>query len=186
MFTKFLRMTSALLPTAACLTLSSGCASTDKSTRTNESRRNTTYVASRSETPLYPPRQQSVNDTSYSTRQSYDSNMQTHTVAAPSVADQTRAHAAESRYGPGLATAESQQSHVTVVSAKEPPLTRVETPSHTPGREEFWVGGHWVADASGFSWQPGRIEQLRPGELFVAGGWQNSPQGWEFTPEYWR
>ena len=80
----------------------------------------------------------------------------------------------------------TQHDRVTVVSADRPPLVKVETPSRKIGEDEFWVGGHWVAAATGFIWKEGRIERDRPGELFAAGGWAASSRGWEYTPEYWR
>lgn len=73
-----------------------------------------------------------------------------------------------------------------LVSAVEPPPTLVETPSRTPNGDEFWVGGHWLVDASGFAWQAGRIEQSRPDELYVTGYWAPTARGWEYTEEYWR
>jgi hypothetical protein len=72
------------------------------------------------------------------------------------------------------------------ISAVEPPLTLVETPSHTPSHDEFWVGGHWLADAGEFAWQAGRIEQYRPGSLYAPGRWTPTARGWEYTEEYWR
>jgi hypothetical protein len=80
----------------------------------------------------------------------------------------------------------SQNDRVTVVSADQPPLLKVETPLHPINyQDEFWVGGHWVAAPGGFTWEAGRIERYRAGELFGPAVWSNSSRGWEFTPERW-
>lgn len=80
----------------------------------------------------------------------------------------------------------AQRARVTLVAMEEPPLGRAETPSHEPRDGEFWVAGTWRGETGQFVWQHGRIERERTGELYVPANWVAAPQGWEFTPEYWR
>jgi len=51
---------------------------------------------------------------------------------------------------------------------------------------EFWISGIWRSESGQFIWQPGHLEPNRPGQLYIPAYWAQSPQGWEFTPAYWR
>jgi len=162
------------------LALSGGCASSQSKPMQTASYRNDSTVVAMQQSPT-------VGNDGYRTMQPSVANTQVRTDAYVQTSDGRVARVADASTAPGIESSASRAGRVTVTSANEPPETKVETPSHTPNDNEFWVGGHWVADSSGrFDWQPGRVEQLRPGQLFVGGGWAATPQGWEFTPEYWR
>ncbi len=88
--------------------------------------------------------------------------------------------------GVGATTVEEQRSRVTAVMAEAPPLTLIATPPYEPRNGEFWVAGHWRPDGDDYVWEPGRIEQDRPGRLFVPANLVQTERGWEYTPEYWR
>ena len=109
-----------------------------------------------------------------------------HTEPSFSENNTRTAQASESIRSTGASTAGESRNAVTLVTAEEPPLTRNETPSHEPRTGEFWVAGNWRSSSNGFVWESGRIEQDRPGLLFVPATWNPSQGGWEYTPEYWR
>ena len=196
MFTKVLGITTALLA------ISSGCTSSESTpARTAQSRRDSTAVAARNETPLYPQQNPTMTSNGYHTNgyqtnghhtngyhtmQPANTNSQVSSNSTMHVNDNQTARAADTGSRPGLESAAERQGRVSMISAKEPPLTRVETPDHQPNQQNFWVSGHWVADANGFTWTEGHTESYRPNELFVAGGWAATPRGWEYTPSYWR
>lgn len=198
-FTKTIRIMTTLLSVSALLVLAIGCSSSsDKQQRMTESRHNTMVVASHQEPYSYDNQRtySSSNDQQY--RSSNSDNYRTIQVSETTAQARSEpiyigngpqyAHAyATSSNETGIQTAAEQRDRVSYVSAEKPPLTLAETPSHTPGTDEFWVGGHWVAGSNGFTWKPGYIERNRPGMLFVGGGWAAAPNGgWEFTPAYWR
>jgi hypothetical protein len=183
MLTKYLTITTTVLAAAAALSFSGGCSSAhDRPTRMANSRHHRAMHAQRSESPDYRRQDRTTDDDGY------------RPVEAPVVYAEDRAEltppAGTEQNGQDANTktenAETRNDRVTVISAEEPPLTLLETPSRTITQDEFWVAGHWIAGPSGFTWQDGRIERDRTGELFVDGGWSASPRGWEYTPEYWR
>lgn len=183
MHTKILGLTATLLSSAALLTLSAGCSSAQSSpTRMTHTRHDATVAASRHETRSYVRQNRSDRRDEQRTVHSTAADSQIRSDSSSPANDQQTAPAAD----PMATTAASQNDRVTVVSADQPPLLKIETPSRTISEDEFWVGGHWIVASSGFSWQEGRIESDRPGKLFAPAGWAASPRGWEFTPEYWR
>lgn len=172
MFTRILRIASTVLSSAAMLTLSGGCSSSETTPgRMTESHENSANHASRREATNYDRRDQPMNDAGHGTAQASFASSWGDTRSTPPANDPRIT---------GIAPQSTQ------TSAVKPPLTPAETPARKIGSDEFWVAGHWLADASGFKWQAGRIERDRNGELFVSGGWHETASGWEFTPEYWR
>lgn len=195
MFTKRLATTTTILASAAALTLLSGCSSAhEKPTRVSQSRHHRASDANRSESrgDHRYDRESRDRDHDRDRRSSNDDFYQP--VGLPVAYSEDRAElgspAGTEQLGQDADSktenAETRNDRVTVISAEEPPLTKLETPSRTIRGDEFWVAGHWIVDGRGFIWHDGRIEQDRPGELFVDGGWAASPRGWEYTPEYWR
>jgi len=63
-----------------------------------------------------------------------------------------------------IAAGERQRSEATVTAPNAPPARRMETPTHTPSADEFWINGHWRWESNAFTWQPGRMERRRPKE----------------------
>jgi hypothetical protein len=195
MFTKSLATTATILASAAALTLLSGCSSGhEKPTRVSQSRHHRAYDANRSESRDDHRYDRENRDRDYDRdRRSSDDDFY-QPVGAPVAYSEDRAElgspAGTEQLGQDADTqsenGETRANRVTVISAEEPPLTKLETPSRTIRGDEFWIAGHWIADPNGFTWHDGRIEQDRTGELFVDGGWAASPRGWEYTPEYWR
>jgi len=183
MYTKILGLTATLLSSAALLSLSAGCSSGQSSPpRMTHSRHDSATVASRHETRSYVRQNRSDRRDERATAHPAAANSQVRSDSGSAADDYQTAPAA----APTMATAASQADRVTVVSADQPPLMKIETPSRAIGEDEFWVAGHWVVASDGFSWHEGHVERNRPGRLYAPAGWAASPRGWEFTPEYWR
>lgn len=102
--------------------------------------------------------------------------------SAPPVAAQDGIDATSSRD----AAVERQDARVTVRAPEAPPPTRLETPTHSVSKGEFWVNGNWNWNSHTFIWQPGRMERLRANQLYHPATWTQSSQGWDFTPAYWQ
>lgn len=193
MYTRILGIATTMLGSASVLALSVGCVSGQRAgPRVAEARHDRAYVMSHQEAPTYNHydgyrddgyRQDAYRNDDY--RRTVHVSGPLSQVGTESVwptVDGRTTVPVDTRVDTGIRA----EDRVTVVSEEKPPLTPVETPSRTPGANEFWVGGHWILIGNGFTWRPGRIESDRSGALFVPAGWANSPRGWEFTPEYWR
>ena len=174
------KISGALLPCGAMLALTAGCSST----------------LSGDEGVAYSARNEPSTAEQHEVYRSTDSYNGTRRMAQPRTpvhADSSRTVSGDPAVGTSVATtardsstAAEQQDRVTLVTSKEPPLTRLETPSHEPRNGEFWVAGLWRGESGDYVWQAGHIEQDRAGQLYVPANWVASSRGWEYTPEYWR
>lgn len=183
MYMRTLGLRVSLLSSAALLALSSGCASSlNAPTRMAHSHHDPTVVASRQDKPSYVRENRPYRSDDQRTMQSAATKSQARSDSTLPAYDRRTVQTADR----GTDTFATQQDRVTVVSAEKPPLTKAEIPSRTIGGDEFWVAGHWFVASNGFSWQEGRIERDRTGELYCPAGWAASSRGWVFTPEYWR
>lgn len=184
MLTRMSRITGALLPCGAMLAITAGCSSSmSRSEHMADSRRDTPSAAERHETR--DPDRGNASDfsrTSETAEPRSPMRMDSSTI----VSDDRTVRAPVTTSGNDASTVDEQHDRVTMVASKEPPLSRMETPSHEPRNGEFWIAGLWRGESGDYVWQAGRIEQDRTGRLYVPGNWASAPRGWEYTPEYWR
>lgn len=68
-----------------------------------------------------------------------------------------------------------------------PPRAIVEVRPAAPSVRHVWVGGFHRWDGRAYVWVPGRWSLgPRPGVVWVAGHWKNTPHGWEWIEGHWR
>lgn len=180
MLTRRFKISAGFLLSNALLALTVGCQSFRASDDTVAySARNEPRIAESHEV-------RSRTDSFYGRPQAAEPRTPLHAEPSPAPSDDrttgTRTATAEN----DSSTAAEQHDRVTIVNSKEPPPTRVETPSHEPRDGEFWVAGIWRGESGDYLWQDGRIEQDRGGQLYVPANWAPSSRGWEYTPEFWR
>jgi YXWGXW repeat-containing protein len=73
-----------------------------------------------------------------------------------------------------------------VIVPTAPPAPQVEVPPPAPSRSYVWEPGRWSWNGAQYFWQPGRyVERPTVSANFVAGHWEQHPQGWVWVEGHW-
>ena len=73
----------------------------------------------------------------------------------------------------------------TVYIAKEPPPTKAEVITKSPGKEAVWIGGHWKWAGEEFVWMPGHWVK-KPQGSWIKGHWKKTKHGYIRVPGHWK
>ena len=58
-------------------------------------------------------------------------------------------------------------------------------PGESPGKDYFYVPGHYAPDGDGVVWKPGFWARIQPGWAWVPAQWVRQPEGWAYQEGYW-
>jgi len=74
---------------------------------------------------------------------------------------------------------------VSVVVPTAPPPLQVEVIPAAPGRDFFWVGGHWRWEGGRHVWDAGRWEPRRAEEVYSPAHWVHDHKSWRYVGGGW-
>ncbi len=74
-----------------------------------------------------------------------------------------------------------------IIVDEPPPGPRLELVPLSPGRDYFWVRGHWSRSMGVWKWIPGAwVQRPRPGAFWIDGRWARHGRNWVWLQGYWR